>query len=132
MSADAPHVKFCLYPPSHKSWWIVVGVACLLLMYVRLPNSCPAACSNTRPTPELCLLGAVVQTALRVLLKRRHRAEVQVVTESEALELFCEWLGWEADVTREAAAVMSSVYRGHSQSYLLGRLARDSPVILNA
>lgn len=55
-------------------------------------------------TPELCLLAAVVQMALRDLQKRWHQAEAQAVIEAEELELFCEWLDWDVDVIRQAVA----------------------------
>ena len=54
--------------------------------------------------PELCLLTAVIQMALRYLQKPRRQAEAQVFIVSGELEVFCDWPGWDADVIRQAAA----------------------------
>ena len=69
-----------------------------------VPKLDPAAFSDPRPTPELCLLAAVVQMALRDLQKRQHQEEAQAFIESQELELFCEWLDWDVEAIRCAAA----------------------------
>jgi hypothetical protein len=42
----------------------------------------------------VCLLAAVVQMALRGLLKRLQQAEARAFIESEDQKLFCEGLKW--------------------------------------
>ncbi len=69
-----------------------------------IPQLDPLAYPDPRPTPELCLLAAVVQMALRDLQKRQHRKEAREFVESQELELFCEHLEWNAEEIREAAA----------------------------
>ena len=71
---------------------------------VTIPQLDPEACHDPRPTPELCLLAAVVQMALRDLQKRQHQAEAQAFIQSQDLELFCDWLEWDAEEIRCAAA----------------------------
>lgn len=56
------------------------------------------------PTPELCLLAAVIQMALRDLQQSKHRDSTQAFIESTDFAVFCEWLEWDADVTRSGAA----------------------------
>ncbi len=68
------------------------------------PQLDPVACPVPRPAPELCLLAAIVQLALRDMQKPQHQAEAQEFIESEGLDLFCEWLDWDAEAIRSAAA----------------------------
>jgi len=69
-----------------------------------IPQLDPEAFPDPRPTPELCLLAAVVQMALRDLQKCRHQEEAREFIESQGLELFCDWLEWDAEAIRCAAA----------------------------
>lgn len=63
----------------------------------------PAAYHNPSLAPELCLLAAVVQLALRDLQKHQHRAEAREFIESVDLDLFCDWLDWDVEAVRQAA-----------------------------
>ncbi len=78
--------------------------AIIFPMQPTLPQLDPQACPDPRPAPELCLLAAAVQLALRDLQKPQYRNEAQAFIESEQLQLFCEWLEWDAEAIREAAA----------------------------
>ncbi len=42
--------------------------------------------------------------ALRDLQKRQHRAEAQAFIDFQELDLFCEWLEWDVEAIRQAAA----------------------------
>ncbi len=68
------------------------------------PQLDPEACTDPRPAPEVCLLAAIVQLALRDMQHPQHQGEAEAFIESEDLELFCDWLGWDAAAIRSAAA----------------------------
>ncbi len=69
-----------------------------------IPQLDPEAYPDPRPTPELCLLAAIVQMALRDLQRHQHQAKAMEFIESQDLELFCDWLEWNAEAIRYAAA----------------------------
>ena len=71
---------------------------------ITIPQLDPLSCPDPRPAPELCLLAAVVQLALRDLQNPQYQAEAQDFIESEDLNLFCEWLDWNAEEIRSVAA----------------------------
>ncbi len=73
-------------------------------MNATVPQLDPVACHDPRPAPELCLLAAIVQLALRDMQHPQHQAEAEAFIESQNVELFCDWLEWDAVAIRSVAA----------------------------
>lgn len=70
---------------------------------ITVPQLAPEACHDPQPTPELCLLAAVVQMALRDLQQSKHRDSAQAFIQSKDFAIFCEWLGWDVEQIRSTA-----------------------------
>ena len=67
---------------------------------VAIPQLDPDAYPDPRPSPEICLLAAIVQMALRDLQSRQHQEEARAFVDGQELELYCEWIGWDAAAIR--------------------------------
>ena len=72
---------------------------------VTIPELDPEIWHDPQPMPELCLLMAVVELALLDLRNPSHQAKAKVFFESQGFELFCEYLGFDAEAIRRAVSL---------------------------
>ena len=62
------------------------------------------ATTRSQRLNSACLLAAVVKVALRDLQRPEYQEDAKEFMESEELELFCDWLEWDAEAIRCAAS----------------------------
>jgi hypothetical protein len=75
----------------------------------------PELLSDDQHMPELVLIAAVIEQAVKDLDRKTYRRQAQAFFASDQLEVFCEWLGWDAEkircATAEGMALRNCEYR---------------------
>ena len=72
---------------------------------VTIPQLDSGVWHKPRLTPEMCLLVAILELAFHDLRDAEHperQAAAKAFIGSEAFEMFCDWLNWDAERVRKA------------------------------